>query len=297
MPFIDWERLHRYKILARETREIEGNENNENELRFKQRRQAAMREQDALPITNSSRRPDLRKPEESNDPIAHEEISNPLEDLDSVGTCRNRDSHGRLLARTTVGQVLLDAATLAMEMDTHRDRVLLQRYAHSNGDMSYRQPFLRQDPQTHRFSGDDILYRDTMPRKHLSLVRDPSALSSQHEARMLMLGDLWLWGLDDYTILTCLAPRIGEDADSDPRSLQNKIHQVLSDKLRHGLRCTIENILTVILDVCLGSMFEGLPKHPQDVDLIGLAESEIASLVRDCNFCCSYRSDILKSGL
>lgn len=249
-----------------------------------------MREQDALPITNLSKRPDLRKPEKLENPISHEETSNSLKNLGPGGTCRNRDSHGRLLARTTVGQVLLDAAALAMEMDTHRDRVLLQRYANSNGDMSYRQPFVGQDPQTYRFSSDDILYRDTMPRKHLG----HAAVPSQHEARMLMFGDLWLWVLDEYTILTCLAPRIGEDANSDPRSLQKEIHQVLSDKLQHGLGCTVENILAVILDVCLGSMFKGLPKHPQDVDLMVLAESEIASLVRYWNFCCSDRSGYLK---
>lgn len=196
-----------------------------------------------------------------------------------------------------MGQVLLDAATLAMEMSTYRDRVLLQRYAHPNGDMSYRQPFVRQDPRKHRFSNDDILHRATVARRHLDDVKVPGTVPSQQEARMLMLGDLWLWVLDEVTIVTCLAPRIGEDANSDSRDMQREIHQALSDQLHDGLGLTIDNILTVILDVCLGTMFKGLSKDPYDVDLMGVAESEIASLVRDRNFCCSCPFEFMKKML
>lgn len=280
MPFLDWDRHYRYKILARELREIQRPENNAYELRVEQERQVAVRERDALPTTNPFRRPDLRKPEKSDNQFIHGGTSTSLKSPGSVGACRNRDSQGRLLAGTAVGQVLLDAATLAMEMSTYRDRVLLQRYARSNGDMSYRQPFVRQDPQAHRFSNDDILHRATVSRTHLNNVKISGTMPSQQEARMLMLGDLWLWVLDEHTIVTCLAPRIGEDTSSDSRDLQREIHQVLSDQLRHGLGLNIENILAVILDVCLGTMFKGLPKDFHDVDLTGIIENEIAGLVR-----------------
>lgn len=191
-----------------------------------------------------------------------------------------RDDQDRLLARTTLGQFLLDAAILAMTMSTHRDRVLLQRYGHSHSEMSIRQPFVRQDPQPHGFSYNDILYRSKMPERHLKRVNQ-RAETAEKGTRMLMLGDLWLWVLKDNTILTCLAPRIGEDADFDSQDLQREIQQVLSDRLLHSLECTVDNILTVILEVCLGAMFKGFQKDPQDIDLMGIAESEIAGLVRD----------------
>lgn len=175
-----------------------------------------------------------------------------------------KEKRRRPLELTALGRVLLEASNLATAMSTHRDRALLQRYAHSDGgNMSYRQPFVRQDPQTNGLHNDDILYRAT------------------GHARMLMSGDLCLWVLDENTILTCLAPRIGEDADFGSRDLQGQIHQVLSDQLFNGLECTVDNIMTVILEVCFDTMFNGLAKDSPDIDLIGVVESEIASLVRE----------------
>lgn len=190
-----------------------------------------------------------------------------------------RHPSGRLLAGTAVGQVLFDAATLAMAMSTHRDCALLQRYAHSNGDMSYPQAFVRQDTQTQGVSNDDILHRATM------------------HTRMLMLADLWVWALDRHIILTCFSPHIGEDVNSDTRDLQREIHQTFSDQLHRGLGCTVENILTVILEVCMDTMFKGLTKDPQDIDLTWVAGSEISSLVRDFELCCYGLFDFMKQVL
>lgn len=190
-----------------------------------------------------------------------------------------RDNKNKLLAGTALGQLLLDVAILAMELSTHRDRVLLQCYAHPHSEMSFRQPFVRQDLLECGFSHKDILYRAKMPGRHLKQVNQ-HAEKSEEGARMLMLGDLWLWVLKENTILTCLAPRIGEDENFDSRDLQREIQQVLSDRLHHSLECTVDNILTVILEVCLGATFKGLQKDPQDIDVMGIAESEIDRLVR-----------------
>lgn len=307
MPFLDWDRPNRYKTLSQELREIQRLGKETYELQIDQERQDAIYVRRDLSRPKSWRRPEprrpefwrwpeLRRPNKPDSPILHEEIPDLLKSykLGSLVSRVKRDHQGRILAGTVVGQVLLDVASLATAMSTYRDRCLLRRYFHSNGDMSYREPFVRQDPQTHRFSKKDILYQATVPRKHLHHMNIAGAVpnldegercyrcaqEAKKEARMLMLGELWLWVLDENTILTCLAPRIGEDAESDSRDLQREIHQVLSDQLRHGLGCNVDNILTVILGICLSTMFKGLPKDAQDIDLMGIAESEIASLVR-----------------
>lgn len=249
MPFLDWDRPHRYKTLDREL-EIQRDDTRlprwatMRELKFRQGPSAYLNAFDSK--------------------LAHRLMSNsPETKMLNLGSVESRlkrmkrDPQGRLLAGTALGQVLLDAAALSIAISTHRDCALLQLY-----DMSYRQPFVKEDLYTYGFSRDDIVYR-----------------ASAH-ARMLMLGDLWLWVLDENTILTCLAPRAGEDASSDSRDLQREIHQVLSHQLLHGLAFTVDNILTVILEVCLDVMFKGFTQDPDDIDLTWVAESEIASLVR-----------------
>lgn len=217
----------------------------------------------------------------------------------STGLPVKRDHSGRLLAATPVGQVLLDAAALSLVMSVHQERALFQRYCHDNGAISYRQPFVRQYSRTDSSKvHDDILYQATAPRHYSSPHAKAVGLAASHdeiypwrdvieearkEARMLMTGDLWLWVLNENTILTCLAPRVGEAASPDSRDLQRDVHQSVSGRLREGLGCTIDNILAVILEVCLGTMFRGFQKDSHNIDLTQVAESEIATLVSDEN--------------
>ncbi|KAJ4392268.1 hypothetical protein N0V93_005893 [Gnomoniopsis smithogilvyi] len=240
VPFVDWDRPYRYKILTRNLAKIRKDRKDDYEWKRDRANQ----------FSPTSRDGQTRRDPKSSNQVAHYDSFHRLMEFmypysyhgPRIESHFRRDRQGRLVAGTAVGQVLLDAARISQAISVRPDLSLLQLYG-SRGledTMSYRQPLVRDKPATHGFFDYDILYRATAPRNRLYDLKK--------EAKMLMSGDLWLWVVGTKTVLTCLAPRVGEGMETDSQSLQKEINQAIFDRIPHQLICTVENIMTVILD-------------------------------------------------
>lgn len=165
------------------------------------------------------------------------------------------DDDGRIRAGTAIGQVLVDAAHLYEAMSTLREKSLIAKYLHADPPLHPRRTMEQTNEWTlslswHASARDQVVHRATRPKQLDFQSTDPFTREWKERIRkvprVMMIDQLWMWILDEQTIITCF-PDHGDltDHNSFPG-----IHKAIRDsimKTAKGQMKTVYDIALVIL--------------------------------------------------
>ncbi|KAJ4419796.1 hypothetical protein N0V82_004731 [Gnomoniopsis sp. IMI 355080] len=165
------------------------------------------------------------------------------------------DQSGRIIAGTEIGQVLFDAAMLYEAMNTHREKSLIQKYLHEDPPLHPRRTMEQTNEWTlslswHASARDQVVHRATRPKQLDFQSADPFTKEWRERIRkiprVMMIDQLWMWILDDQTIITCF-PDHGDLCDnSNLPGMHKNIRDALMKSSKGNMR-TVFDIALVIL--------------------------------------------------
>ncbi|KUI58053.1 hypothetical protein VP1G_05392 [Cytospora mali] len=122
------------------------------------------------------------------------------------------DEAGRIIAGTEVGQVLFDAAMMYEAMLTYQERSLIRKYMHNDLPLHPRRTLEQTNEWTlglswHASARDQVVHRATRPKQLDFQTVDPFTMEWSDRIRklprLMMIDQLWMWVIDDQTIITC----------------------------------------------------------------------------------------------
>lgn len=191
-----------------------------------------------------------------------------------------------------LGQVLIDAARLYEAIVTYRDKMLIRKYLYHDPPLHPRrtldQAYYRTLKTTKARDRDQVVYRGTRPDPPHSIdmktrewtcfddvtdSRDQRVEKIQEQnserkdqfcvhcanhvrkvSRILMVDQLWMWILDDKTIITAFPKRYGLNKQ-DPTGIHKSI-RVRLQNLRPGHIKTVFDLALIILDELTNVFFD-----------------------------------------
>lgn len=165
------------------------------------------------------------------------------------------DGKGRVLAGRPLGQVLFDAAMLYETMTTYREKSLLRKYLHRDPPLHPRRTLEQTNEWTlslswHASARDQVVHRATRPKQldfHNSAVDEPFTEEWMDRIRkvprVMMIDQLWMWILDDQTIVTCFP----DNGDLSDNSHLPGLHRCIRDALMKSTQGDIKTALDVAL--------------------------------------------------
>lgn len=165
------------------------------------------------------------------------------------------DDAGRVRAGTDIGQVLFDAAHLYEAMSTLREKSLIQKYLHADPPLHPRRTMEQTNEWTlslswHASARDQVVHRATRPKQLDFHSTDPFTKEWKERIRkvprVMMIDQLWMWILDEQTIITCF-PDHGELTDHNNYP---GIHKAIRDslmKMGKGQMKTVYDIALMVL--------------------------------------------------
>lgn len=165
------------------------------------------------------------------------------------------DDTGRVVAGTEIGQVLYDAAMVFEAMSTYREKSLIHKYLHEDPPLHPRRTLEQTNEWTlslswHASARDQVVHRATRPKQLDFHSMDPFTKEWRDRIRkvprVMMIDQLWMWILDDQTIITCF-PDHGDLSGHD--NLPG-IHKSIRDALMktgRGRFQTVHDVALVIL--------------------------------------------------
>ncbi|RDL33145.1 uncharacterized protein BP5553_08584 [Venustampulla echinocandica] len=168
--------------------------------------------------------------------------------------------------KSKLGRYLMGVAQVADEMDYEADERLLRENLHVDPPMHVRRTldqsyFLTIDDTAVR-DRDQVVYRET---------REGRSFYSMN-TRVVMVDQLWLWILDDNTIITSFPRRWGRNKP-DPSG----VHKSLRVRLAHipeGQIQSIYDLALIIIDQCSRVFFDRtkpLDQRPEVMDIFASA--------------------------
>lgn len=122
------------------------------------------------------------------------------------------DETGRIIAGTEIGQVLFDAAMLYEAMVTYQEKCLIKRYLNEDLPLHPRRTLEQTNEWTlglswHASARDQVLHRATRPKQLDFHSIDPFSKEWRDRIRklprLMMIDQLWMWVIDEQTIITC----------------------------------------------------------------------------------------------
>ncbi|KAI5919149.1 hypothetical protein F4810DRAFT_517492 [Camillea tinctor] len=171
-------------------------------------------------------------------------------------------SIGKAERRRLVGHILLTAATLLEIMDSDIEGCLVTKYLHDRSPLHPRRTLDQSHYGALRHTGtrdrDQVVYRATSPSQHNHTVDDENCQVCQDDStkipRLIMVDQLWLWILDESTIITSFPRRLSKHR-SDPTD----VHKTLRQRLKHVRKNEVQSVFDLsllIIDQCSRSFFE-----------------------------------------
>ncbi|KAI1498006.1 hypothetical protein F5X99DRAFT_342470 [Biscogniauxia marginata] len=205
------------------------------------------------------------------------------------------DANGRVQVKNALGRYLLDAARLYEGMANYRDKLLLRKYLNQDPPMHPRrtldQAFYWTLNSTRQRDRDQVVYRGTttLPEDFHSFNRETKKWT-HHEAfgiqgpcdecksniqkvsRVVMVDQLWMWILDEKTVITCFPKRYGankHDSSGVHKSIRLRLQDNSPDQIR-----TVFDLALIIIDECSNTFFDRtktMDKQPQVIDTFSKA--------------------------
>ncbi|PHH91890.1 hypothetical protein CDD83_9911 [Cordyceps sp. RAO-2017] len=122
---------------------------------------------------------------------------------------------------------------------------------------------------------------DTTDQDHNQVVcrKTRSGIDPRATSRLVVVDQLWMWILDENTILTCFPRRWGRNKP-DPSAVHKGIRQTIGElvKREHETWC-IYDLALIIIDECSRVFFDRtapLDQRPEVVAIFGAAISDVA---------------------
>ncbi|RYP79475.1 hypothetical protein DL770_006656 [Monosporascus sp. CRB-9-2] len=174
--------------------------------------------------------------------------------------------------KTLLGKYLMTVAKVADEMDFEADERLLRKYIKADPPLHVRRTL----DQYYFVTLDDTSQRD----KDQVVYRGTKAGHSLHSrsTRVVMVDQLWLWILDDNTIITSFPRRWGRnkpDSSGVHKSLRERL-----DKRRDEIK-SIYHLALIIIDQCSRVFFDRtkpLDERPEVMDLFASAIGDVTEM-------------------
>ncbi|KAI1497760.1 hypothetical protein F5X99DRAFT_432688 [Biscogniauxia marginata] len=172
-------------------------------------------------------------------------------------------SVGKLERRRLIGHILLTASALLEIMDSNIEEQLITQYLHDKSPLHPRRTLDQSHYGSLRHTGtrdrDQVVYRATSPNQHDHIAGDYGSCNvcqdeSRKVPRLIMVDQLWLWILDEKTVITSFPRRL-----SKHRSDLADVHKTLRQRLRHTRKNEIQSafdLALLIIDQCSRSFFE-----------------------------------------
>lgn len=166
------------------------------------------------------------------------------------------DDKGRVVAGTEIGQVLFDAAMVYEAMSTHREKSLIRKYLHEDPPLHPRRTLEQTNEWTlslswHASARDQVVHRATRPKQLDFHSADPLTSEWRDRVRkvprVMMIDQLWMWILDEQTVVTCFP----DQGDLSGHSYLPGIHKNIRDALIKSGRGRVQTVFDVAL-VILG---------------------------------------------
>jgi hypothetical protein len=216
------------------------------------------------------------------------------------------DKNGRVISQNALGQFLIDAARLYEEMANYRDKKLLQKYLHNEVPLHPRrtldQSYYWTLNTTKNRDRDQVVYRGTKSGKFhgynpetgrwpdheeqgISLENgcDECRVNIRKISRVVMVDQLWMWILDEQTIITCFPKRYGANKqETDASSVHKCIRQRLQNTRQNHIR-SVFDLALVIFDECSSTLFDRAKtrdRQPQVMDAFSEAIGNLVSIQR-----------------
>ncbi|KAL8367529.1 hypothetical protein RB599_003421 [Gaeumannomyces hyphopodioides] len=196
--------------------------------------------------------------------------------------------------RFKLGRYLMQLARVAEAIDSEMDEKLLKENLYKEPPLHARRTldqyyFLTLEDTSVR-DRDQVVYRETWDRRG----------SYGRSTRVVMVDQLWLWVLDDNTIITSFPRRWGRNKP-DPSG----VHKCLRDRLANNRKISsIYHLALMIIDQCSSVFFDRtkpLDQRPEVIDIFGSAighVTDMTAITYDLFWSSSsaYRGEIFSSG-
>lgn len=190
----------------------------------------------------------------------------------------HRDNKGRFKIINPLGQYLLDAARLYEGMTNYRDKMVLRTYLTENPPLHPRrtldQSYYWMLKSTEKRDRDQVFYRSTTtkpsefhrydPRMGRWIEHEESIVigdcdkcrtNIQRLSRIIMVDQLWMWILDEDTIITCFPECYGSDTKQRLSSVHRAIRMRLQDDGPGQVR-SVYDLALIILGECSSTLFD-----------------------------------------
>lgn len=195
------------------------------------------------------------------------------------------DDKGRVIAGTEIGQVLFDAAMLFEAMSTYREKSLIQKYLHEDPPLHPRRTLEQTNEWTlslswHASARDQVLHRATRPKQLDFHSVDPFTKEWKDRIRkvprVMMIDQLWMWILDDQTIITCFP----DHGDLSGHNNLPGIHKAIRDALMKGGRGQTRTVFDVALVILGEAQISRASLYGVKVSLQALAIPESLAIIK-----------------
>ncbi|KAL2168027.1 hypothetical protein VTG60DRAFT_503 [Thermothelomyces hinnuleus] len=185
--------------------------------------------------------------------------------------------------RRALGHALRCASALLEAMDSHVEEQLTMRYLHAEPPLHPRRTLDQAYYGALRSTGardrDQVVYRGTTAQPHQCVGAEACPQckeDSRKTPRILMVDQLWLWCLDEKTIITSFPRRWARN-----RPDSSAIHKSLRTRLRHARRGEISSaydLVLMIIDETSRVFFDRTKTDTDQPNLVELFNAAIRDL-------------------
>ncbi|KAI1370949.1 hypothetical protein F4677DRAFT_325871 [Hypoxylon crocopeplum] len=211
-------------------------------------------------------------------PVANPVNKSGNSEMDVLANIDLKTKRGR---RKLIGLILLTAAEIFEAMDFVTEDSLITEYLHADPPLHPRrtldQFYYGSLKSTKTRDRDQVIYRATSPSPHkgcLVNVEGRKCSICQEESRkvprLIMVDQLWLWVLDDNTMITSFPRRWGMISPDT-----SDIHESIRRRLKFGGNTDIKSaydLALIVIDECSRVFFDrALDRRPKLVDIFSEA--------------------------
>ncbi|KAK4446027.1 hypothetical protein QBC34DRAFT_470608 [Podospora aff. communis PSN243] len=191
----------------------------------------------------------------------------------------------RASRRAALGALLKSAAGLAEAMAAHVEEQMVVRYLHAEPPLHPRrtldQSYYGALKSTRARDRDQVVYRGTMPAAHECDGRGVCATCREdvrRVPRLVMVDQLWLWVLDEGTVISCFPRRFGKNRP-DPSAVHKTLRQRFR-QIRPGEISSAYDLALLIVDECSRVFFDRARTDDRTPNLVEL----FAGAIRDLTY-------------
>ncbi|KAF3349987.1 Cytochrome c oxidase subunit 6B [Verticillium dahliae VDG1] len=213
------------------------------------------------------------------------------------------EKNGRVILSTTnpkreLGQFLVDAARLYEAMSTFRDRRLLKNYLNWDPPLHPRrtldQAYYWTLNTTKSRDRDQVVYRATTAKSkdfhqfdnggwpdHQDLYESPCRSCTagiQKVSRVMMVDQLWMWVLDEKTLITSFPKRYGTqkyDYSGVHKAIRTKLDRARPNQIR-----SVFDLGLLVIDECSNTFFDRARKSDRQPQVIDQFSEAIGNVSR-----------------